>query len=182
MVERSCSKCKGKNLHPGDQVSFGGNKSEFSTSDLQKSAKFLGIRVHGLSKQVKYLISKNKSNSKTVAKARTLGIKVITPEQFQVKLKNVCDGLIQNFNKRPFKSLILEGSRVYTLGLTDSDLSTLEKFLKSKSAKSTKIMNSSLSAAVSSKFMLKSDKAKQLQGLNIPIYEFSKLRLKPIRD
>ena len=181
MEIRECNRCANRLLHPGDQISFGGDKSEFSTLDLQKLAKFKGLRIQGLSKQVRYLISSGGSNSATVMKAKLMGIQIISPKQFEKELEKLCQALVKKSTKKPFNKIVKDGSRIYVIGLNQKETSILEDYLKKQGAKISPIMNATLTAAVCSKFMLKSDKSSQLIGLNVPIYDFSRIKLESIR-
>jgi hypothetical protein len=175
-----CTKCKNrKPLHVGDRVSFGGDKAEHSLEYLAKAAELKGIRLHSVSRHTIMLVTKTAGErSKTVTSARKLGVPVVGHEEFEILLKAVCPGDWPIPRKPPFSSLIVEGARVYELGLSASQRNELEQYLHSYGAKLAIQMKDSVAAVVTSNLLANSGKVKAFHRLGVPNYLFSRIKLK----
>jgi hypothetical protein len=175
----NCTKCKNKKpLHVGDRVSFGGDKAEHSLEYLSKAAELKGIRPHSVSRHTIMLVTKSAGErSKTVTSARKLGVPVIGHEEFELLLKSVCPGDWPIPRKPPFSSLIIEGARVYELGLNPQQRKELEDYLHGYGAKLAIQMKDSVAAVVTSNLLSNSGKVKAFHRLGVPNYLFSRIKL-----
>ena len=95
-------------------MAFGGDKAEHSLEYLVKAAELKGIRPHSVTRHTIMLVTKSASErSKTVTAARKLGLPVISDDEFEVLLKDICAGDWPIPKKPQFSTLIVEGARVF---------------------------------------------------------------------
>ena len=174
-----CTRCKNrKPLHVGDRVAFGGDKAEHSLEYLVEADELKGIRPHPVTKHTIMLVTKSAGErSKTVTAARKLGLPVISDNEFEVLLKGICPGDWPIPKKPPFSSLIVEGARVYQLGLNPIQKKQLQGYLHSYGAKLAVQMKDTVAAVVTSNLLANSGKVKVFHRLGVPNYLFSKIKL-----
>ena len=106
-----------------------------------------------------------------------LGVPVIGHEEFELLLKSVCPGDWPIPRKPPFSSLIIEGARVYELGLNPQQRKELEDYLHGYGAKLAIQMKDSVAAVVTSNLLSNSGKVKAFHRLGVPNYLFSRIKL-----
>jgi hypothetical protein len=174
---KKCPKCKGRStFHIADRVAFAGDKSHFSLGWLSDSAKMEGLRVHGSTDNLVALISKANSRiSSSVRTAKSRGIKIMMPEDFEIEIKKVCDGNVSTFRNPTFKSRLKDGGRIFAWGLDTEQEKLLAKFIKRNNMKKTEIRKETLSASITTTIFLKTPEAKILKALGVPVYDFSRI-------
>lgn len=174
-----CARCHNRKiLHIGDRVAFGGDKAEHSLEYLVKAAELKGIRPHPVTRHTIMLVTKSASErSKTVTAARKLGLPVISDDEFEVLLKDICPGDWPIPKKPQFSTLIVEGARVFELGLSPIQKRELEGYLHSYGAKLAVQMKDTVAAVVTSNLLANSGKVKAFHRLGVPNYLFSKIKL-----
>jgi hypothetical protein len=174
-----CTRCRNtKILHVGDRVAFGGDKAEHSLEYLVKAAELKGIRPHPVTKHTIMLVTKTAGDrSKTLAAARKLGLPVLGDDEFKVLLKSICPGDWPIPKKPLFSTLIVEGARIYALGLNPIQIKEFEGYLQNYGAKLAVQMKDTVAAVVTSNLLANSGKVRAFHRLGVPNYLFSKIKL-----
>ena len=151
IIELLCGKCKGRaQLHVGDRVAFGGNKTFFSHAHLILKARLLGVIVNDIGKNTKfYIYNPGPSKESDLKQPRAAKIKVITPSTFEKYLDSLCRGNVLQKKNPPFKNIIEEGAALYGIGLTKLESAKLHKFAQENGCRVFKVRKQSIAAAIS---------------------------------
>jgi hypothetical protein len=177
---RFCSKCRNNSiLHIGDKVTFAGNKTQFSHSELRHLANLRGLLFTGKQKRVKIgILNPNGAKRIHYKSASHFAEFVMSPDEFKESLKKICRGkLPQERSKPPFKHLLSPGSRVYFLG-SEKQLQTLSKFVEKSGARITNRRTKTMVAVVASKKSISTGQKDFFRFLGVPVYFFENLKLR----
>ena len=165
-------------MHIGDKVTFAGNKTQFSHSELRHLANLRGLLFTGRQKRVKIaILNPNGAKTEHYKSARSFAEFVMTPGEFRESMKKICRGkLPPERSKPPFKQLLSPGSRVYFLG-SEKQLKTLSQFVEISGARITNRRTKTVVAVVASKKSISAGQRDFFRFLGVPVYFFENLKL-----
>lgn len=175
-----CPKCKNRTLlHIGDKVTFAGNKTQFSHSELRHLANLRGLLFTGKQKKVKVsILNPNGATKEHYKSAISFAEFVMTPNEFKESMKKICRGkLSPEKNKPPFNQLLSPGSRVYFLG-NEIQSKKFSKSIQNSGARITNRRTKSLVAVVASKKSISAGQRDFFRFLGVPVYFFENLKIK----
>lgn len=175
----SCTKCWDKlPLHIGDKITFAGNKTQFSHSELRHLANLRGLLFTGKQKRVKIaILNPNSARKDHYKSANKIAEIVMTPNEFKESTKKICRGnLPPPMRKLAFRQLLSPGGRVYFLG-SEKQLATLSKYIEKSGARITNRRTKTMVAVVASKKSISNGQKDFFQFLGVPVYMFENLRL-----
>jgi hypothetical protein len=175
---KKCPKCKGKKrFHVGTRVSFAGDYSHFSLGSLADMAGFLGFRVCGSKSNWDVLVSTaTAETSRSVRKAESDGIIVLSPDEFAGEMKKICLGSMSTKPNPIFSTLPREGGRIYYIGANKEHEAILNKFLKKHGMTRAQHRTKKVVAAVSENLFLDSGDARLFKSMDIPVYSFGRIQ------
>ena len=177
-----CPRCKGKSIfHIGDKVTFGGNKTHHSHSELQDLADDKGLFFSGTQKKVRAIIlNPNGANKRHYLQARSMAQLVMTPDEFKSCVKKVCSGNLTLDEAKPgLSSLLVRGARIYPLGLTSHQTKQINSYLREFGAVLSNRRTKALIAVIANKNALTEGRLLFFKYLGVPVYRFDRLKIRP---
>ena len=175
---KKCRICKGKKrFHVGTRVSFAGDYSHFSLGSLTDIAGDLGYRVCGSKSNWDVLVSTATSKtSRSVRKAESDGIIVMSPDEFTAEMKKICLGSMSTRPNPIFSTLPRKGGKIYYIGTNKEHEAILNKFLKKHGMTRAQHRTKKVVAAVSENLFLDSGDARLFKSMDIPVYSFGRIQ------
>lgn len=175
-----CPKCKGKNFfHIGDKVSFGGNKTYFSHSELRYVAEHAGLLFTGKQKRVRVVIlSPNGASRRHHSEAKKFSDRVMTPDEFRLYVSKVCRGRLPKIPKKvPLKNHLKPGARIFCM-IPEKQVDIVSKYVSQYGARVSNRKTKNLSAVIASKKYLSPGQSDFFRFLGVPVYYFERLQIR----